>query len=210
MAPIEAQERVRSRERLGIAAGAEVLTFFGYFAGYKGLDVLLDALPELFARRPRLHVVLAGEIPNRLSRSAPARERIARLGEEYARLHVLGFVPEDDVRGVFAASDALVLPYTAAISASGPLSLAAGFGVPALISRYLAADRELAFAFDPTPEGIVRAANAFFGEDAVRSDAIHFVRKLAERQSWDEVAARHANLYARLLQVRVPVADAGM
>jgi hypothetical protein len=95
-------------------------------------------------------------------------------------------------------TDALILPYTAAISASGPLSIAAGYGVPVLVSRCLAMEKDATFAFDPTAQGIEDAVQRFFDDERVRSESALFVKRLSERQSWQAVALRHAVLYGSL------------
>ena len=198
LAPASEEERRRGREALGIKPADEVLTFFGYFAGYKGIDELLAAVPRLFAQRPNLHVVLAGDVPERLEPAAELRKRIADLCAAHERLHAVGFVPEEEVRTIFAVTDALILPYTAAISASGPLSIAAGYGVPVLVSRCLAMEKDAPFAFDPTAQGIEDAVQRFFDDERVRSESALFVKRLSERQSWQAVALRHAVLYGSL------------
>jgi glycosyltransferase involved in cell wall biosynthesis len=183
-------ERSSARCALAIDAEQEVLTFFGYFAGYKGLERLFCALPKLLRERPKLHVVLAGDVPNRLAGSSPLAKRAALLAAADQRVHHLGFVPEHEVRNVLIASDVLILPYTAGISASGPLALAAACGTPVLLSRLLANGVTGGFTFEPTPEGIEQVVNAFFENSAVREQSRAFVLRLRQERSWPAVARR--------------------
>lgn len=196
--PLTDAQRAEARASFHIPPDAEVLTFFGYFAGYKGLEELAEAAPEILERRPRLHLVFAGEIPERLRSRARIGTQIAALRARFARVHVTGFVPEEGVRDVFAATDALILPYTAGISASGPLALAAGYGTPALLSSFLAPHTDATFAFEPTASGIVSAVDRFFDDASVRDEARRFVAALGRSNDWKNVAEHHLDLYRTL------------
>jgi glycosyltransferase involved in cell wall biosynthesis len=63
------------KAKLGLA-GATVLGFIGSFYAYEGLDLLLDALPSLLARRPDLRVLLVGGGPQ----DAALKAQAAQLG----------------------------------------------------------------------------------------------------------------------------------
>jgi glycosyltransferase involved in cell wall biosynthesis len=192
-----APERASARAELGMTARDEVLTFFGYFAGYKGLERLFCALPRLLKERANLHVILAGDVPDRLAVSSPLARHAALLAAADHRVHHLGFVPEAKVRQVLIATDALILPYTAGISASGPLALAAGCGTPVLLSRLLANGSPERFVFDPTPEGIEGAVTSFFDDGEVRDQSMEYVLRLREERSWGTVARRMLALYGQ-------------
>lgn len=195
--PITKAERQQARASLAIDSDAEVLMFFGYFAGYKGLERLFDAAPRLLKERRNLHLVLAGDVPARLASSSSLGRQASLLAEAHDRIHHLGFVPESRVREVFAASDALILPYTAGISASGPLALAVAHGIPVIISSLLA-DRShnAAFVFDPDINGICDAVRGFFTDLDVRLDALHFVEEIRKEREWTNTAKRLAAVYS--------------
>jgi glycosyltransferase involved in cell wall biosynthesis len=105
------------------------LLFFGIVRPYKGLDVLLRAL----ARAPA-HVVLtvAGEFWGRAEDET--RALIDRLGIAGRVTLRPGYVPADQIRGLFAAADALVLPYRSATSSQN-VWLAFAHGVPVIVTR---------------------------------------------------------------------------
>ncbi|QQR72810.1 MAG: glycosyltransferase [Holophagales bacterium] len=99
--------RLSWRSRLGIPGEARVLLSVGRMATKKGFQVLLPVLPELLARHPLLHVVLAGggdrleEFRSQAAGFAPG------LGE---RVHFPGAVGHDDLPDLFRAADLFVLP----------------------------------------------------------------------------------------------------
>ena len=101
------------------------LLFFGEVRPDKGLDLLLQAL----ARTPD-HVTLtvAGEFGDGL---APARELIAALNLGTRVTLRPGYVPAAGLPALFAAADALVLPYRQAAGSQNVL-LAFSFGVPVI------------------------------------------------------------------------------
>lgn len=101
------------------------LLFFGAVRPDKGLDLLLAAL----ARTPE-HVTLtvAGEFP---AGPAQTRELIAAHGLGPRVTLRPGYVPAAGLPALFAAADALVLPYRAAAGSQNVL-LAFAFGVPVI------------------------------------------------------------------------------
>lgn len=106
------------------------LLAFGVLKHYKGLDVLLEALEDidlpfrLEIRGLCTSEELVRDIEARLLRH-PRREAI-----HWQR----SFVGEDEVPGLFAAADALVLPYRA-IDQSGVLFQALRHGVPVVATK---------------------------------------------------------------------------
>jgi len=115
---------------LGIGPDEHVLLFFGYVREYKGLDLLIEAMPEVLRRHPGTHLVIAGEF---YYGEKMIRERIELLGIG-GRVRVYsGFVPAERVPLFFSAADVAVLPYREA-SQSGVVQQAYGFGCPVIVS----------------------------------------------------------------------------
>jgi len=101
------------------------LLFFGIVRPYKGLDVLLHAL----ARGPaHLTLTVAGEF---WGGTGETEKVVAELGiGDRVRLRP-GYVPASEIPALFAAADALVLPYREATASQNAL-LAFSYGVPVL------------------------------------------------------------------------------
>ncbi|MBF8194292.1 glycosyltransferase family 4 protein [Nonomuraea sp. K274] len=101
------------------------LLFFGMVRPYKGLDVLLKALPEGVA------LTVAGEFWGGLDET---KALIGELGlGDRVELRP-GYVAAGDVPALFAAADALVLPYRSA-TASQNVWLGHEHGVPVIATR---------------------------------------------------------------------------
>jgi glycosyltransferase involved in cell wall biosynthesis len=111
-----------------VAAGrdaAKELLFFGFVRDYKGLDVLLAAMPEVRDRTgARLRVV--GEC---WGDPAPLRRRVGELGLTETVDLDLRYVANEEIPGLFARAAIVVLPYRSA-TGCGPLQLAFGAGRP--------------------------------------------------------------------------------
>jgi glycosyltransferase involved in cell wall biosynthesis len=103
--------------------GPPQLLFFGFVRPYKGLDVLLEAMPAVHrATGATLRVV--GEM---WGDPEPLHAQVRRLGlDEVVNLE-LRYAGNDELPALFAASSIVVLPYRSA-TGCGPLQLAFGAG----------------------------------------------------------------------------------
>jgi len=91
-------------EKWGLG-GKTVIGFVGSFYAYEGLDLLLDALPQLVARQPDICVLLVGGGPQ----ESNLREQAQRLG---LANHVIftGRVPHSEVNRYYDLIDVLAYP----------------------------------------------------------------------------------------------------
>jgi glycosyltransferase involved in cell wall biosynthesis len=102
----------------------ENLLFFGRMSYYKGLDVLLDAMPRVWASRPKVTVTIAGQ-------GEVADHPL--LADPRVRCR-LEYIPEEGVAPLFAAATCVVLPYRQA-SQSGVGALAREHGRAVIATR---------------------------------------------------------------------------
>jgi glycosyltransferase involved in cell wall biosynthesis len=99
------------------------ILFFGRMSPYKGLDVLLDALPLVWSKAPEatLTIAGAGDVDDHPALADPRVE----LRQEH--------VPDGELPGLFGAATCVALPYRQA-SQSGVGSLAKLHGRPMVVS----------------------------------------------------------------------------
>jgi glycosyltransferase involved in cell wall biosynthesis len=104
------------------------LLFFGIVRPYKGLDVLLRALAQA---PPQVCLSVAGEI---WEGRDDLLSLISELGLAGRVTLSEGYVPSDDIPGIFSSADALVLPYRSATASQNAL-IAFQFGIPVVATR---------------------------------------------------------------------------
>lgn len=142
LSPLPAREEARAR--LGLPAGALIVTAPGLASAAKRLHVALRALARLRARHPRLLLVVAGEVEAAL----PLRARAREAGVEDI-LKVTGRVDLGDfVRHLCAADVVLALRFPTHGEISGALVRTLGAGRPALVTAGTPAAEEF-------PQGVV-------------------------------------------------------
>jgi len=186
----EPPERGAARARLGLGGDEPVALFFGFLREYKGLDVLLDAWPEVVTAVPDARLVIAGD-PVRLS--ADRRDEFRRRADEAGALHRFEYIPFDEVGGFFAAADVLVLPYRQ-IRQSGVLYLALAAGVPVVATAVgawpeMLSDGENALLVPPgSPTELASALARVLGDSELRSRLAVGGRRVAASHSWPAVA----------------------
>jgi glycosyltransferase involved in cell wall biosynthesis len=103
------------------------LLSFGLIRAYKGIDLLLEALPEIERAVPDVRLVIAGDSHDAVG---PFRVLSDRLGVADRVEWRLGFHPEVDIESLMASTTAVVLPYRRWVDSSGVLATALGHGVP--------------------------------------------------------------------------------
>jgi glycosyltransferase involved in cell wall biosynthesis len=154
--------REEAQRRLGVSG--RVLLFFGYIRKYKGVDLLLRAL----ARTPpalQVSLLVAGEFYEPIE---DYRSLIKELGISQRVQLINRYIGEPEWPELFAASDALVLPYRAA-SQSMSIALAYGFGKPVIVSRVgglaeAVEDGRTGLVADPEPEALALAIQRLYLE----------------------------------------------
>jgi hypothetical protein len=128
--------RERTRGRLGIAPDRIALLFFGQLARRKGLIEILAAARMLCdGHRQRLALIVAGASDD-VDRDtvSNALEGLRRSGVQ--TLLCEGFLAEAEAEELFAASDAVLVPYLRHVGMSGVLLRAAAHGLPVLSQDY--------------------------------------------------------------------------
>ena len=184
--------REEARAELGIAPDAFTFLCFGEIRAYKGIDRLLEAFTA--AELPGARLVIAGRPVDQAS-DAAVREAAAR---DPRIVPLLGFVPDERVTELFAASDAAVLSRKP--GTSGSLLLALSLDTPVVAPQAPAYDDLLdggaaGWLFDAAEPGALAAALAAAASDpeAARAKAAA-AGKVADRLAWPGIAAQVAEL----------------
>lgn len=152
-----------SRAALGIAAAAPVALAFGFVSDRKNLDLAIDALAQV----PELHLIVAGRRGS--SQDRPVGFYRDRAGERGVaeRCHFIDrYLADEELPGLFAAADFLLLAYTRSfVSQSGVLHIAANWNKPVLAAGgegpLLKAVRSHALGLIIEPDSVSALADGF-------------------------------------------------
>jgi len=183
-------ERKEARRKLGLEEEAPVLLFFGYVRRYKGLDLLLQAMPSILSAYPSGRLLVAGQF---YEPEAPYRKLVASLG--LARHDELrpGYVSDAEAELLFAAADAVVLPYRTATQ-SGVVQLAYGYGAPVIVTPVGSLAAQVLpgltgmVAAEVSPEAIARTVRAFLADVPARERMPEHIRSYSREHSWEALA----------------------
>src|SRR5262245_21736484 len=115
------------RHRLEFSGDATVISLVAILTWRKGGEILLRAVPNILRKHPTCRILIAGDGPSR-----PALERMTtELGVDHSVVFT-GFV--DDIPGILAVSDIVVLP-SLKEAAGGAVLEAMAAGKPVVASR---------------------------------------------------------------------------
>jgi len=196
------------RAKLGIPAEAPLILGVGRMATKKGFQVLLEALPGLFAARPEAHVVLAG--------GGDLLERFAAVASRWpGRLHLPGSVLRDTLPDLYRAADLFVLPAVhdskrnvdglpnviLEAMASGLPVVASGIsGIPLAVED----KRTGLLVPEKEPRRLLEALLEMLEDRGRAREMGERGRLKAESElTWDAVAARYREAYLPALSMRV-------
>lgn len=118
----------KARKKLGIKKPC--ILFFGFVRPYKGLEYLLKAMPKVLKEKD-IQLLIVGEFWEPKDKYVSL---IKKLGIEDNVTIVDRYVSDEEAALYFAASDAVVLPYTSSTE-SGIIQLAFGLNVPVITTE---------------------------------------------------------------------------
>ena len=185
---------------LSLDPAIDYVLFFGFIRAYKGLDLLLEAWPQLKAQGKTAgrKLLIGGE---HHGNQAKYDRLIETLGIASDLIIHDRYIDESEVRNYFGAADLVVQPYRSATQ-SGVTQVAYHFGVPMIVTRVgglpeIVPDGRVGYVVDVTPEAIARAIDTFYTEhkaDEFRSQIA--VEK--QRFSWKALTDTFLRLYDQI------------
>lgn len=101
-------DRMQSRRQLGLPEEAQVLVTVGGLCERKGFHRVIEQLPHLCERHPDLHYLVVGGP----TAEGDWTDRLQRMRTELGlqeRVHLLGNLPPEALKGVLSAADVFVL-----------------------------------------------------------------------------------------------------
>lgn len=183
--------------KLGISSDKKIVLFFGFLAGYKGVNLLLNAFDLL--NKDKYFLILAGGKPKRVENDESYEQwfkRIKKRIKNYENILMTGFVPDDQIALYFSAADVLVLPYLQMLSASGPMSFALSFEKPFLASDVF---REVLendqIIFQRNKENLKNAIEKFFEK---KDYFENYIKKRKNERLWSKIGKITFDTYSKI------------
>jgi D-inositol-3-phosphate glycosyltransferase len=189
----ELQSKKESRMKLSISEN-NIILFFGIIRAYKGLEVLLDAMPLILNRMPVL-LLIAGEF---YEDEKKYREKIRQLGmEKHIRMYS-DYIPNEDIPVYFSAADVVVLPYISATQ-SAIVPVAYHFNKPVIVTDVgglseVVKNGVTGFIVHPqNPRAFADAVVKFY-EDKCENEFASNIQQEKKLYSWDTFVERLESL----------------
>jgi alpha-maltose-1-phosphate synthase len=173
------------------------LLFFGLIRRYKGLDVLVRALPQI----PDARLVIAGDPVESVD---PVRDLADSLGVADRIEWRLGYLPDDEVERLMREAALTVFPYRGGgEAASGALATALGNGRPAVVTEILGetvTEYGAGLVVPPDdPAALAEAIGRLLDDPEALQEAFRGTERARRALSWDAIAEAHERLYSDLL-----------
>ncbi|MDP4231051.1 MAG: glycosyltransferase [Bacteroidota bacterium] len=183
----ESVDRIEARKELGIPQDAPAILFFGYIRKYKGLDILLRAMPIILKSLPDLRLIVAGEFYG----DEPEYRKLIDDLHIPAQNLVLAtdYIANDKVATYFSAANVVVLPYRTATQ-SGIVQIAYNFDVPVIatgvggLAEVVIDGVSGMITKEAMPELVAKDVLRFF-QSGLEEQLRRGVREEKKKYSWD-------------------------
>ena len=181
---------------LGIDPASQAVVYIGRMDVKKGLRELVEAAASLRPQRPKLHVYLVGEGPDR-----PVIERAIQASNAAGYIHALPGCAFDEVAEWMAAADLVTLPsymegcpnvVLEALACGRPVVATNVGGIPEILSD------ECGRLVPPRDAGALAQALASVLDRTWDAQAI----SARGGRSWEAVAAELFEIFASLVRIR--------
>lgn len=181
----ESVSKEAALKKLNLESKYKYILFFGLIRDYKGLDLLLNAMPLIDNKNVKL--IIAGEY---YSNKEFYSDLIEKNNLKDKIIDVDGFVDHRDVRYYFCASDLVVQPYKSATQ-SGVTQIAYHFNKPMVVTnvgglKEMCPDKKVGYLVEPNKEQVAQGVNRFF----TQTDVTHMTKNIIEEKkkySWNKL-----------------------
>lgn len=187
----ESADKKEALRELNLPENGNYLLFFGFIRGYKGLDLLIEAMKDV---AEDVHLIIAGEVYGsfdeyeKLIHSSPAKERI----------HVFTrYISDEEVKVFFSAADVCMLPYKGATQ-SGITAIAHHFNLPIIATDVGGLKENIKHGEtglivpQPNSSQIARAIDQYFSED-LKSPFTAKIQQEKVGNTWEQFAKEILN-----------------
>lgn len=191
-----------ARRTLTIPTESKVLLFFGQIKDVKGLDLLLEAMPEVLVKQPNVLLLIAGK-PWKSDFSAYEAMMDHLDIREHCMSHIR-YISDEELPYYYAAADLVILPYRR-IYQSGVVLMAMSYMRAVLVSDLpgmteIVGDGETGLVFsqgdkDSLANTIIKALE---NPEWLNQLADRGYQKVVRDYDWNKIGGKIKDLYAQL------------
>ena len=194
------EDPASSRRRLGLPEKGKVLLSFGNIRPYKGLDILIEAMPDVLRAVPDAHLLVAGQ--NWGEWDDLYGQLIQSLKNERSVTALLDYIPMSQVADIFQVADVVVLPYKYFDAQSGVGNIALAFEIPMVVTRVggLAdlVDDDRVVCPPEDAQALAQAIIPTLLDDEFCSKLKCDASRLKSRYSWSAATSQTMKIYQQL------------
>lgn len=172
------------------------LLFFGLIRGYKGLDILIEAMSDERLKEFPVKLLVAGEFYDDSKRYY---DRVKELSLEERIRFDARFIPDSEVKNYFCATDLVVQPYKSATQ-SGVTQIGYHFEKPMLVTNVgglaeIIPNKKVGYVVEPKAKSI---ANALIDFCINRPDFSEGIKQEKKKYSWENMTQAIEKIYKQL------------
>jgi glycosyltransferase involved in cell wall biosynthesis len=179
----------------------KVLLFFGYLAGYKGIETLIDVFQ--YIKDKNCVLFIAGGYHPRLKRDSKYLRYIETLKKRAKNtsqnIIFTGHVPEEKISLYFSSADLVIFPYKVAMASSGPMTFAISYEKPFIVSESMKNILSLPFmTFENNPKSLAKKIEIFFRDKRLINFVIKKIKVFKKRCLWLNIVKNTIRVYENL------------
>jgi glycosyltransferase involved in cell wall biosynthesis/CBS domain-containing protein len=194
------------KERLGLKDRI-VISTFGLLSRGKGIEYVIQALPQIVGERPEILYLVIGETHPQVRKREGETYRgflldqVESLRVEKNVRFVNRFLTENELISYLQATDIYVIPYPSREQvSSGTLSYALSTGKPIITTPFLHAQEPISSGAAvrcefKDPASITECVNRLLDDDQIRQKYARMAYEYSRPMIWPNVAMRYVNAF---------------
>lgn len=182
-------DKEKAKKILGIKNKKYTFVYFGYVTGYKGIELLIDALKKI--KEDNFNLIVMGSKHPRLKEEKFYKDyydNIKSFFKKDKRCIFVDYAKEDEVNYYFRAADCGVFPYKVQIASSGPMSLAIANEILVIASDAFEGVLPEQLIFKQSTDSLMQKLRE--AKSGKLNKNLMAIKEIKDRSSWNNIAKK--------------------